>query len=501
MLLESVHEESLDANRIRDAAKELHARAWCLGTIVASFEGERPVLRYCFYGTQEPKWRVLRVEVAADRSVSSLTPVVIAADWFEREIEDVFSIRFSQHPRLGDFVLHDDTWAEDVGIMQRSSDIGSADEKRSARPWRPHRVLQEEGAFVMPVGPIFSGEAESALFLLETVGEDVVRSFPRLFYKYRAIEKLAEGRTFGDALLLTERCNGTSAIGNGWSYCRAVERALGVQVPARASALRGLFAELERIRHHVTAIREICESTALTVATSHMLWLEEQLLRLCGELCGHRYLFGVLSVGGLARDFDDAALQAAVRRVANLCAELRKVELALGGTSSFLDRIERIGIIEEDKARTFELVGPLARASNVAADMRAIQPYEPYPALAFRVPLEDEGDGYARLRILFAEIDQSVHLLRALAQRLPPGPVSASAAPRSAFALGWTEAPRGASITWVQTRDDGTLARLRLTLPSFRNWHGFHIATEQFAFQDFPIILATLDLSVAENDR
>ena len=71
----------------------------------------------------------------------------------------------------------------------------------------------------MTVGPVYSGEAESALFLLETVGEDVVRAVPRLFFKYRAIEKIAEGRTMHDVLLLAERCNGTSAIGNGLAYC------------------------------------------------------------------------------------------------------------------------------------------------------------------------------------------------------------------------------------------------------------------------------------------
>jgi Ni,Fe-hydrogenase III large subunit len=72
---------------------------------------------------------------------------------------------------------------------------------------------------------------------------------------------------------------------------------------------------------------------------------------------------------------------------------------------------------------------------------------------------------------------------------------------RAGFGLGWTEAPRGASIQWVQLSEEGTVLRYRLTPPSFRNWHGFHVATEGFAFQDLPIVLATLDLSVAENDR
>jgi formate hydrogenlyase subunit 5 len=496
-----MHEERVEAARIREIAKRLHEDEWRLATIVAESEHERLVLRYCFYGTRLPEWRVLSVNVGDDRTVPSLTPAVIAADWFEREIEDLFSIRFSQHPRLGDFVLHDDMWAEDVGIMRYSQQAGSADEKRARRSWRPQRVLEEEGAFVMPVGPIFSDEAESALFLLETVGEDVVRSLPTLFYKYRAIEKLGEGKTLQDALLLVERCNGTSAVGNGLAYCCAVERAMRIEVPKRAQVVRGFLAELERLRHHVTAIREICGSTALTVATSQMLWHEEQLLRLCGELAGHRYLFGVLAIGGLARDFDDAVLRQFVLRVHEVVANVRGLGRALAQTSSFLDRIERVGIIEANEARTFELVGPLARAGAVAADLRVVQPYPPYPSVQFRVPLEDEGDGYARLRVLFAEIDESARLLELLLEQFPGGSVCVDFAARDGAALGWSEAPRGASIVWVTARNDGTLARLRLAPPSFRNWHGFHIATEGFAFQDFPIILATMDLSVAENDR
>jgi formate hydrogenlyase subunit 5 len=497
----NVEERRVESGALRDAAKVLHDDGWRLATIVASNENDSLQLRYCFYATKRSGWRILRANVGSDRTIRSLTPVVIAADWFEREIEDLFSIHFLQHPRLGDFVLHNDTWAEDVGIMRASAEAGSVNDKRAARPWRPHRVLQEEGAFVMPVGPIFSDEAESALFLLETVGEDVVRSLPRLFFKYRAIEKLAEGKSAEDALLLVERCNGTSAIGNGWAYCCAVERAIGVEPPERAVLLRALFAEIERIRHHAASIREICDSTALVVATSQLLWIEERLLRCCGELAGHRYLFGVLAIGGVTRDFDSTAVEQAIQQIVALCKELLRAGQVLADTSSFLDRIERVGIIDPFKAHVFELVGPVARASGVAADMRAIQPYAPYSSLGFRVPLEEEGDGYARLRLLFAEVEQSLQLLSEISGQLRSGPITSEIDLHAGSSLGWTEAPRGASVAWVTLDGDGMIARLRLTPPSFQNWHGFHLATEGFTFQDFPIILATLDLSVAENDR
>lgn len=496
-----VIEAHLASEYLRGVAKTLHAQEFRLGTIVASDRDDNLNVRYCFYATHPSGWVQLTVTVdSSERVLPSITPVVIAADWFEREIEDLFSIHFPQHPKLGDFVLHDEQWAENMGLM-RPHVSATDDVHEQRREWRPKRVLDEEGAFLMPVGPIYSGEAESALFLLETVGEDVVRAIPRLFYKYRAIEKLAEGRTVDDVLLLAERCAGTSAIGNGWAYCRAVERGLGIEAPPRAQLLRGFFAELERLRHHMTSIREICGSTSLTVAESQALWLEEQLLRICGEMAGHRYLFGVLTVGGLTRDYSDSAFQRTLEDATALSEQINALRDALENSSSFLDRIERVGIVSESSARTFELVGPFARASGVAADLRTIQPYGPYADLEFEVPIEEEGDGYARLRVLFAEMGQSLRIMRQLCTRLPAGEIRADVTMQKSRALGWTEAPRGASVQWVEFSDDGTILRYRLTPPSFRNWHGFHVATEEFAFQDFPIVLATLDLSVAENDR
>lgn len=492
---------SISSDDLRAITKYLISLGWRLGTIVATEARGRLELRYCFYATRHPGWAELCISPdRAERAVPSLTPVTIAADWFEREIEDLFSVSFAQHPRLGDFVLHDSQWAENVGLM-RPGVQGSGQLAEQQREWRPKRILEEEGAFVMPIGPIFSGDAESALFLLETVGEDVVRAVPRLFYKYRAIEKIAEGRTADDVLLLAERCAGTSAIGNGLAYCRAVERATGVEPPARAHIVRGLIAELERLRHHMTSVREICASTSLTVAASQALWLEEQLLRISGETCGHRYLFGVLSVGGLQHDILDDALRACVANAMTLSPKIDELRAALENSSSFLDRIERVGIVDREAAQTFDLVGPFARAAGVAADMRVIQPYDPYPSVQFDVPTETEGDGYARLRVLFAEMKASLRIMSELCVEVPLGAIRAPIVTRAAAALGWSEAPRGASVQWVELDEAGVVRRYRLTPPSFRNWHGFHVATEGFAFQDFPIVLATLDLSVAENDR
>jgi formate hydrogenlyase subunit 5 len=460
-------------------------------------------LRYAFYG-EPPAGRVQVLVTAplAEITFPSVVEWIHAADWHEREAEDLFGLHFEGHPHLGDFVLHNDAWQEGVQPMRRSFDAQAAMRNRLPdAEWRPRRIVQEPGAFVMPIGPKFSGVTESVHFLLETVGEDVIRSSTRLFYKWRAIEKLAEGKTVEEVLLIAERFAATTAFAHGLAFCQAVESISGMEVPLRACRLRVFLAELERLRQHAGAIQEICESTALVVATSQAGILEEELLRVSGELTGHRYLFGLLAPGGLLCDLPTEACRKALGQAQDILKRLNDLERRLSISSSFLDRIEEVGAISTPTARAYSLVGPVARASALARDLRRAQPYSGYEAFSFDVPTEQEGDGYARLRVLFAEARQSVHIMEQAATGLGEGETSQPIQYRTGAALGLVEAPRGATFHWVRLDADGKILRYRVITPSFTNWHSFHLAAEKFAFQDFPIILSTFDLSVAENDR
>ncbi len=492
----------------RAALQELCGRlflAWefsFAGLMVEEGESEWQ-LHYCFYGEGEAGWVHVLVNAPLNETiVPSIVKFVHAADWHEREAEDLFGLTFEGHPRLGDFVLHDDTWQENVEPMRRHFDPEAAmRHRKSDADWRPRRIVEEPGAFVMPIGPKYSGVTESALFLLETVGEDVIRSVPRLFYKWRAIEKLAEGKTADEVLLLAERFAATTAFAHGLAFCQAVESLCGANVPARARVLRVLLAELERLRQHAGAIQEICESTALVVANSQAGIFEEDLLRISGELTGHRYLFGLLALGGLLCDLSDDACGKALRQSQQALKQLNELEQRLRVSSSFLDRLEEVGFIALKDATAFGLMGPVARASGLVRDLRRAQPYLGYEKFDFEVPSEQEGDGYARLRILFAEARQSVRIMEQAVAALQSGSTHEPLQLRAGAALGWVEAPRGGTFHWVRLADNGRIARYRIVPPSFANWHGFHLSVEKFAFQDFPIILSTFDLSVAENDR
>ncbi len=473
-------------------------------TLIVEEQPENWLLRYVFYGELGCGQVHVLVRVSLSRTtLPSISLQVHAADWREREVEDLYGLKFEGHPRLGDFVLHEQ-WPEGVNPMR--ADFDGAKPFAHRQPdvhWQPGPIVEAPGVFMMPIGPVYSDYAESAHFLLETVGEDVIRTIPRFFYKYRGVEKIAVGRPVDRVLLLAERFSGTSAFAHSMAFCQAVEDICAVDVPLRAMALRVLLAEVERLRHHVAAIAGICSSTALAVAASQAAIMEEELLRLTGAFTGHRYLFGLNIVGGLSRDFADEDCRRLAEATWQIVERLKKLAHMLRFTSSFLDRLEEVGRVSTAKAISYGLVGPVARASGLSRDLREVLPYGHYDSgLKFMVPRESEGDGYARLRTLFSEAEQAVNIIRQVADRVPGGSVTGGSIDwMSGCALGWAEAPAGAAFHWVRLAEDGQVNCYHLRTPAFTNWHGFHLAAENFAFQDFPIIMATFALSNAECDR
>ena len=460
-------------------------------------------LRYLFLNTHSG-WAhlVLTLPLACPR-LPSISAQVHGADWYEREAEDLFGLEFEAHPRLGDFVLHDQVWQEGIAPMRKAFNASQTHfEKRPQEDWRPTLVVQDPGAFAMPVGPVYEGGiGESVHFLLETVGEDVVRAVPRLFYNYRGVEKIAEGQPADDVLLLAERFSARSAFAHSLGFCQAVEQVVGCEVPRRGFQLRVVLAELERLRHHAGTIEGICRSTALSVSEAHAAIVEEELLRASCRFAGHRFLFGLNTPGGLRRDFTREDCNDLLQAVDSASMRFQRLENRLRLTSSFLDRLEDVGPVTPASAHDLSLVGPVARASGVSRDLRQVCPYSGYERYHLSIPCEQEGDGYARLRVLFSEARTSAELIHQAVESLEAGEVRADAPVRAGAAAGWVEAPAGGSVHWVRLGTEGRVERYRILSPSFRNFHGLHVAAEEFAFQDFPIILATFGLSAAECDR
>lgn len=481
--------------------------AYRFASLVVRTDGVNFRLDYWFYSIDGAPWLQLGVDIPdGGRELPSISDQVHAVDWHERYAEDLFGLTFTGHPKLGDFVLHEE-WPEGINPMLPNFDASAPLADKVVDPqWRPEKILQTPGAFLMPIGPVYSDYAESAQFFLETVGEDVVRMIPRFHFKYRGIEKHAEGKTPEDVVLVAERFSGSSAVAHATAFCRAVESAMQVQVPLRAEAIRLVAAELERLRHHLALLSDICHSTGMIVPSADIDIMEEEALRLSARWAGHRYLYGIVLPGGVSRDFSPSEMAALQSELNELTYRAERLRRHLEITSSFLDRFEGVGVVPLANAYKLGLVGPIARASGARTDLRIYCPYGFYDSaakigLAPEEARETEGDGYARIRVLFSEIFAAADWIQRVVGNLPQGPILVPMSDGAGEAIGYVEAPKGASFHFVQLDGGGLIKRWHITSPSFINWHGFHLAAENFAFQDFPIMMASFGLSVAESDR
>lgn len=357
----------------------------------------------------------------------------------------------------------------------------------------PHSVGGQ--AFEFPYGPVRGAGLESLYLGLVTSGEEVVDLYLFTWHKHRGIEWRLRGMDPGEALLLVERAEGFSAVAHGWAFAAAVESVLGVTPSRGALRTRAIALELERLYNHAAAVAALCQSTGLSVGQAGAEIALERLLRLNAMVFGHRYLFGVVDVGGVARRPDLDALD---RELSQAHGEFRRVTEALSTTNSFLDRLEATGFVTHEQARRLGLVGPVARAAGVDVDTRRDHPRPPYDEHPPRVPSRSTGDVLARFQTFLAESDQSVRLLRELVTESVDRATSTTAIRRQGSALGWAESPRGEALAWVELDPSGRIERARLRPAAVRNWRAFDDACRsQNVFTDVPIIEASFWLTVA----
>ncbi len=441
------------------------------------------------------------LDSAAPR-IPSLTQVIPATTWYERELHDELGVQVNGHPWLARLRLPAD-FPRDK--FPHRGDFGAwTREVPRAEPEYPTLAPAPVGVVDYPLGPVREGVVESAHYTLRTVGEEIVDVAFRPFYKHRGVEKRAEGLPLTHLPLVAERISGTSAFAHSLALCQALETIAGVDAPPRAKRLRVVLAELERLYNHFAYHAELCQATGLVVGQAQMEILKERILRLNASLAGHRYLFGANVVGGLSFDLNADAAQLIQRELSALRREFERLAPMLLGTPSHLDRLEATGILSPELARAYSAVGPIARASGVDRDARRDHPYAAYADFSVDAPVLSDGDALARMKVRLEEIRASFRLVELAFDRLPAGVVrvTVDALPARRAALGWAESPRGEILHWVATDARGAVERWRVRSASFANAQVFALAIPgRNILTDFPIIEQSFALSYAGCDR
>lgn len=398
-----------------------------------------------------------------------------AARWSERELVERGAISLPSGPRQGLLTHPDPNW---IGAELRGADV-----------------------FAIPYGPIRSGVFEAIQFMIETGGEDIPRLRTRPFFKHRGLESRFCGLAPARAVIVAERVAGIASVAHAVAFSQAVERALGVEPPPRAQRWRAVLAELERIANHLDVIAKQAETTALFVGQARFQILRENLLRLQARLTGSRFARGMVVPGGVRR-----AGRLAAR---DLLAELSSLERHVHrdrrlfvGTASMTDRLIGTGRLPRELVEEYGAVGPVARGSGLSLDARHERPYGEYRRMGTVVQTEAAGDAMARVLVRFAEIVESLRLLRQAVDHLAgdEGELARELPDQAGEALGWVEAPQGELVYWVEL-EGGAVRRVHIASPSLRNFGLFDQAFPKDVLTDFAFIEHSFGLTPAGADR
>jgi Ni,Fe-hydrogenase III large subunit len=362
----------------------------------------------------------------------------------------------------------------------------------------PFLPVEGESLHQIPVGPVHAGIIEPGHFRFTASGETVVRLEERLGYVHKGIETLMIGMEAPAAARLAARTSGDSTVAYGYAFALAVESATGVTVPPRATYLRALMAELERIANHVGDIGAICNDASFSLMHAHCGALRERVLRFAGAHFGHRLMMDRIVPGGVAADLSEAGRVALRELVATIRRDFARLVSLYDSTASLQDRTVGTGRLTAELAQSFAAGGFVGRASGRAFDTRRNVPYPPYDALSFEVPVRDDGDVNARVWIRIREIEQSLRLLDQLVD-LPDGPLRAPLTPGSGEGAALVEGFRGDVLAWVRL-DGGRVARCHLRDPSWFQWPLLEAVIEGNIVADFPLCNKSFNCSYSGHD-
>lgn len=449
---------------------------------------------------------LLRTALPEDKPLEypSLTPVLPAAAWYEREIHDLFGLVPSGHPDLRPLVLHE-PW-QNRGFPMRKDFVKTENpaEKTDLRPpRRPH--VHGEGIFEVPVGPIHAGIIEPGNFRFSQAGENVIQLDPTLFFTHRGVEKSLEGLSLEQAVFRVERTCGACSVSHALSFAQAVESMCGAEVPLRARLLRILTAELERLYNHIGDVGNICAGIGFAAGSSHGSRMKESLLRFNEELTGNRFLRGMVLPGGVAWDITGDMARQLSSLMNSLDRDFHELMEIIGDSAVVKNRFRTTGILPRQAAADLCVVGPAARASGVDADLRRDHPYAGYDQLNFAVPVRTHGDVEDRVGLRASEVTESLGLIRQVLAALneQKGTIRDEVPPPEPWAcgLGWSESARGANFHWTMLDDQRKIYRYVIRSASYPNWPALAVAAPGNIIPDFPLINKSFELCYACLDR
>ncbi len=380
----------------------------------------------------------IRIKVPLDEkypSVKTITHLWPNADWYEREVYDMFGIKFDGHPNLRR-ILMPWTWeghplrkehparATEMGKFTLPQD--KQDREQEALQFKPEewgmkRESEDSEFMFLNLGPQHPGTHGVLRLILQIDGEMIVDIVPDIGFHHRGAEKMGERQSWHTYIPYTDRIDYLGGVMNNFPYVMAVEKLAGIEIPERAQVIRIMMTELFRIASHLVWYGTFAQDLGMLSPVFYMFNDRERIFQIVEAVTGGRMHPSWFRIGGTAADLPNG-WDEMVREFLNYMPKrLDEYDAAVMQNRIFKARTVGIGAYNTEEAIEWGVTGPGLRATGLEWDYRKKRPYSMIDQFEFDIPTATKGDCYDRAVVRIEEMRQSLRIIKQSLENMPEG--------------------------------------------------------------------------------
>ncbi|MGC8602406.1 MAG: NADH-quinone oxidoreductase subunit C/D, partial [Desulfomonilaceae bacterium] len=477
-------------------------------------------------------------------SIPSIVDIWQSANWYEREIWDMFGIKFEGHPHLKR-ILMPPSWeghplrkehparATEMGPFQLPEDKAESLEKDlqfHPEEWGMKFGGEDTDFMFLNLGPQHPGTHGLLRIILALDGEEIADAAMDIGYHHRGAEKMAERQSWHTFIPYTDRIDYLGGVMNNFAYVQAVENLAGIKVPEKAQTIRIMMSELFRISSHLVWYGTFAQDLGAMSPVFYMFNDRERVFDIVSAITGGRMHPAWFRIGGVSQDLPRGWDRLVRDFIQHFPARLAEYDKLVMQNTIFKARTKGIGAYTLDDAIDWGVTGPGLRACGLEWDFRKQRPYSGYDQLEFDVPTANNGDCYDRAVVRVEELRQSLRIIEQCLKNMPEGPYKSdhplTTPPRKEntmkdietlithfLSVSWgpvippgesffrIEATKGANSYYLIS-DGNTMAyRVRIRTPSFAHLQMVPRITKGLTIADLIAILGSVDYVLADVDR